>query len=279
VPKGVGFLAMLRVLTATIGGSGVLAERAAWLTAILAVATLVLGNTVALVQHDLKRLLAYSSIAHAGYLLIGVAVAYSDRASATAGAYLGGQGVVFYLASYALMTLGVFGLILWLNSPRRPVETIEDLSGLGRTQPLAALGMTVCLLSLLGFPFTAGFWGKFTVFASALTVEGSPDTVRMFRILAVIGVLNAAVGAYYYLRIVVLMYLSDPQGAPVQPRSSWPTQAAVAVCVVLTLVVGFVPGPINQAARASALAVVSRPDPSAAVPTPAAAVASLEARP
>jgi NADH-quinone oxidoreductase subunit N len=267
VPKGVGFLAMLRLLTATIGGTGPLAEKAVLLTGILAVATMVLGNTVALVQYDLKRLLAYSSIAHAGYLLIGIAVAYADAASAAAGSsYLGGQGVVFYLASYALMTLGVFGLILWLSSPRRPVETIDDLAGLGRTQPLAALAMTVCLLSLLGFPFTAGFWGKFTVFASAFSLQADPATASSFRLLAVIGVLNAAIGAYYYLRIIVLMFLADPHGAPVQPRSSWPTQAAVAACVVLTLVIGLMPSPVNRAARAAAVAAFSRPSTTAPAP-------------
>lgn len=261
VPKGVGFLAMLRVLTGVLGGSGVLADRAALLTWVLAVATLVLGNTVALLQDDLKRLLAYSSIAHAGYLLIGVAVAFRDPLHGP-GPYLGTQSVVFYLATYALMTLGAFGVILALSTPERPVETIDDLAGLGRTRPVPALALALCLFSLAGIPPLAGFWGKFQVFASAFAVTDAQDA-PMFRILAVIGVVTAAIGAYYYLRIVVMMYLRSPYGEPPAGHPAWPTALAVGACASLSLLLGLYPEPINRAARESAVAALERPEPTA----------------
>lgn len=266
VPKGVGFVAMLRVLTTVVGGGGELAEKAVLLTWILAVATMVLGNTMALVQNDLKRLLAYSSIAHAGYLLIGITVAFVDPISAGSSPYLGSQGVLFYLGMYSLMTLGAFGVILALSSPMRPVEAIDDLAGLGRTRPLAALAMALCLFSLAGIPPLAGFWGKFSIFASALSVEGSESTVRLFRLLAVIGVVNAAIGAYYYLRIVVVMYLRNPQGAPLTPRAGWPAVLAIGTCASLSLLLGLYPDPINRASREAALHAMVRPEPVVLVP-------------
>ncbi len=260
IPKGVGFVAMLRVLTTVLGGTGALPEKAVILTWVLAVATMVLGNTMALIQNDLKRLLAYSSIAHAGYLLIGICVAFVDPAG-VAGPYLGAQGVLFYLGMYSLMTLGAFGVILALSSPMRPVEAVDDLAGLGRTRPLAALAMALCLFSLAGIPPLAGFWGKFSIFASALSVNGSESMVRMFRLLAVIGVVNAAIGAYYYLRIVVVMYLRSPQGEPLTPRAGWPTVLAVGTCASLSLLLGLFPDPINRASREAAVHAMARPEP------------------
>ena len=266
VPKGVGFIAMMRVLTTVVGGGGELAEKAVLLTWILAVATMVLGNTMALVQNDLKRLLAYSSIAHAGYLLVGIAVAFVDPISLANTPYLGAQGVLFYLGMYSLMTLGAFGVILALSSPMRPVESIDDLAGLGRTRPLAALAMALCLFSLAGIPPLAGFWGKFSIFASALSVEGSESTVRLFRLLAVIGVVNAAIGAYYYLRIVVVMYLRNPQGEPLTPRAGWPTVLAIGTCASLSLLLGLYPDPINRASREAAIHAMARPEPVVVAP-------------
>jgi NADH-quinone oxidoreductase subunit N len=221
---------------------------------------MVLGNTLALVQNDLKRLLAYSSIAHAGYLLIGICVAFVDPAG-VAGPYLGAQGVLFYLGMYSLMTLGAFGVILAVGSPKRPVEAVDDLAGLGRTHPMAALAMALCLFSLAGIPPLAGFWGKFSIFASALSVTGSDSMVRMFRLLAVIGVVNAAIGAYYYLRIVVVMYLRSPQGEPLSPRAGWPTVLAVGTCASLSLLLGLFPDPINRASREAAVHAMARPEP------------------
>jgi NADH-quinone oxidoreductase subunit N len=265
VPKAVGFLAMIRVLTAVLAGTSPLAGKALLLAWVIAVATMTLGNTVALIQNDLKRLLAYSSIAHAGYLMIGVAASFVTASEAAPA--LGTQGVLFYLAAYALMTLGVFGAVLMLDSPERPVESVDDLAGLNRTHPLAALGLALCLFSLAGVPPLAGFWGKFAVFASALSVaEG--DQTRLFQILTVLGVINAAIGAYYYLRIVVVMYLRPALGPPAAPRRAWPTTAAFAACAALSLLLGFLPGPINDAAKESALAAVALPEPAPTATAP-----------
>jgi NADH-quinone oxidoreductase subunit N len=230
-----------------------------------------LGNAVALLQDDLKRLLAYSSIAHAGYLMIGVAAALAGNTTTAAPSPATGvEGIVFYLAAYALMTLGVFGVMLALDSPERPVETVDDLTGLSRTRPLAALCLALCLFSLAGVPPLAGFLGKFFVFTAALGA-GSPDQARLFQLLAVLGVLNAAVGAYYYLRIVVVMYLRPPVGEPITARAAWPTATAVAACAALSLVLGIFPEPIHHAARRSAVAAAALPEPTPAQPAAATA--------
>jgi NADH-quinone oxidoreductase subunit N len=263
VPKAVGFLAILRTITAVVSagaGAGGLAHQSVLLAWIIAVVTMTLGNTVALAQENLKRLLAYSSIAHAGYLMIGVAVAFRDG-QGSGGVYYGAESILFYLTAYALMTLGAFGVIILLSTPERTVERVDDLAGLARSQPAVALAMTICLFSLAGIPPLIGFWGKFELFASALAVGNVPDG-RLFWWLAVIGVLNAAVGAYYYLRIVVGMYLRAPVGEPLAaPRHAWPTTLAVGTCAVLTLLLGIFPAPILNATRAAAEAAVALPAP------------------
>jgi NADH-quinone oxidoreductase subunit N len=259
VPKAVGFVAMLRVLTSVLAGDNPVAHKAVLLAWIIAAITMTLGNAVALLQEDLKRLLAYSSIAHAGYLMIGVTAAFrNDPASAVS--FLGSEGVLFYLVAYALMTLGAFGLIIALSTPERPIETVDDLSGLSLTHPMPALAMALCLFSLAGVPPLAGFWGKFYIFASALTV-GSDEETRMFRLLAVVGVLNAAVGAYYYLRIVVVMYLRPASDRPVEARIAWPTAVAVSTCAGLSLLFGLYAQPIARATRAAAVAAIAHPVP------------------
>lgn len=260
LPKAVGFLAMLRVLTAVMAGTGELADKAIMLSFIIAVASMTLGNTVALLQDDLKRLLAYSSIAHAGYLMIGIAVAFRDVPGAV-GTTLGAQAIIFYLAAYALMTLGVFGVMVALSTPGRPVETVDDLAGLGRTQPLAALAMAICLFSLAGVPPLAGFWGKLFLFTSALSVGG--EHARLFTWLAILGVINAAIGAYYYLRIVVIMYLRapDPHARPIEARAPWATRLAVGACAALSVLIGLYAEPVNMASREAAVAAVTLPNP------------------
>ena len=267
VPKAVGFLAMIRALSAVLGGTNPVADKAVILCWILAVVTMTLGNTVALGQSNLKRLLAYSSIAHAGYLMIGMAVAFrNDPTQGTA--YLGTQGVLFYLSTYALMTLGAFGVVIAASTPDRPVETIDDLAGLSRTRPFLAVCMALCLFSLAGVPPLAGFWGKLQVFGSALYVGAGDDTLR-FQSLAIIGVLNAAIGGYYYLRIVVKMFFWPPTGVPSTARAAWPTTLAVGACATLSLFFGLRPDALNAASREAAVAAVALPDPSPAPsPTP-----------
>ena len=262
VPKAVGFLAMLRTVTAVVSAAGPadgLAHRAVLLAWLIGAVTMTLGNTVALAQNNLKRLLAYSSIAHAGYLMIGVAVAFRNDPEA-GGVYFGAEGILFYLAAYALMTLGAFGVIVLLSSPERPVETVDDLAGLGSTNPASALALMLCLLSLAGIPPLVGFWGKFELFASAFGASTGRES-GLFWWLALIGVLNAAAGAYYYLRIIVVMYLRPSEGEGYPIRHGWPTVAAVAACTILNVVFGFYPEPLAHATRDAAVAAVDLPEP------------------
>lgn len=264
IPKGIGFVAMIRALTAIVSvGDPMLSERAVLLAWIIAAITLVLGNTVALMQTDLKRLFAYSSIAHAGYLMIGIAAAFAKVENpAEIDPYSGTEGILFYLAAYALMTLGAFGVILFLDSVGERAETIDDLSGLARNRPLLSLAMALCLFSLAGVPPMAGFMGKFTIFYSAWTTE-SIAGIPSLRLLAVIGVINAAIGAYYYLRIIAAMYYGSPSESTAIQRAQapWPTALAVGVCAVLSLIFGLVPGPLLSASRSSAVASIELPPP------------------
>jgi NADH-quinone oxidoreductase subunit N len=255
VPKGVGFVAMIRALAAVFAVKGPdepLVQKAVWICWIVAAATMTLGNTMALLQSNLKRLLAYSSIAHAGYLMIGMTVAFANGPGSGT-LYYGCEAIFFYLVAYALMTLGAFGAIIALRTRSREVESVDDLSGLGFTRPLYALALAVCLLSLSGIPPLAGFWGKLQIFAAAFAA--SPDESGPLILLAVIGVLNAAVGAYYYLRIVVTMYL-QPVRQEVQTCGGRPVALAVGACASLSLVLGFFPGPISRASRAAAESAV-----------------------
>jgi NADH-quinone oxidoreductase subunit N len=257
VPKAVGFLAMIRALAAVFSVSSILSEKAVILSSVIAVATLIVGNFLALLQEDLKRLLAYSSIAHAGYLMIGVAVAFPNGQHGT-GLYYGIEGILFYLVAYALMTLGAFGAMIALRIGARPVESVSDLAGVGWAQPWLGAGLAVCLLSLSGIPPLIGFWGKFEIFTSALAAQDLDES--WFLWLAIVGVLNAAIGAYYYLRIVVLMYLS-PNREPIGTRGGWPVAVSVAVCAGLTVALGLFWTPVAATARSAARSAMAHPAP------------------
>ncbi len=255
VPKVGGFVALVRVLgfapppdlLRSLGGSVfpglLLGSQVSTLFWILAAVTMTLGNVLALLQDNLKRLLAYSSVAHAGYMLIGLAAAPYLRGSAAPG---GVEAVLFYLAAYGAMTIGAFAVISYLNTPQRPVETVDDLAGLSRSHPGVALLMMIFLFSLIGIPATGGFAGKFLLFWGAMAVPvdvGATLTLeqaRLFRILALIGVINAAIGAWYYLRIVAVMYLRNPL-RPAEGRRRWPALTAIGLCAVLTIALGVPP--------------------------------------
>ncbi len=269
IPKGVGFIAILRTLTAIIPTdmappNNHLTHQAAVLTFILATITMTLGNTVALAQTNLKRLFAYSSIAHAGYLLIGVAVAFrnGDLHSYPAGGVrpteLGSEAILFYLVAYALMTLGAFGVIIGLSSPERSVETVDDLKGLKDRHPFMAFAMTLCLFSLAGIPPLSGFFGKFNLFVAALGASTGEDA-NLYRLLALFGVLNSAIGAYYYLKIIVAMWYQDPVGAPLSPQLTWPTVTSIGACSTLALLLGFWAQPVLLATHVSAEALIEHP--------------------
>jgi NADH-quinone oxidoreductase subunit N len=258
VPKVAGFVALLRLLgfvlpadPVALGGrpaAAALSDQAPVLLWFLAALSMTLGNILALLQDNLKRLLAYSSVAHAGYMLIALAAAPFLRTDAGASAN-GVAALLFYLAAYGAMTIGAFAVIAYLDSPERPVETVDDLSGLSRSHPGVSLLMVLFLFSLIGIPLTAGFAGKLLVFFGAISVEGAAHA-ELFRWLAVIGVLNAAIGAWYYLRIIAVMYLRTPV-RPLEKRGAWASLATLWICGVLTLGAGIPPlaGWLGEATR------------------------------
>ncbi len=234
-PKAAAFAIFLRVF---LGGLQPLAPYWVWLVGGSAAATMIWGNLAALTQDNVKRMLAYSSIAHAGYALLGL----------LAGSELGVQSVLFYMLVYLASNLGAFGFVILLESRGYAGETVADYAGLARRQPLAAFGMLLFLLSLGGIPPTAGFMGKLYVFAAAVNAG--------YVWLVVVAVLMSAVSLYYYLRIAMQMYLreaAEGEGADVLP-ARW-TARAIGACGVLVLLIGVYPAPFAAAARATAALV------------------------
>ena len=174
---------------------------------ILAILTMVVGNVLALPQRNLKRMLAYSSIAHAGYLTLGII------AAGKSGDPLGVSAILFYLAGYALMNLGAFGVLIWIRARREYDYSLEGLAGLGRTMPWPAILMALFMISLTGIPPTVGFWGKFYLFTAVIQAN--------LWWLAVIAVVMSAVSAYYYLRVVWYMYFREAaEGAEVADEAT-----------------------------------------------------------
>lgn len=238
-PKIAGLLAVVRLAVLTMPALG---QQSPWLWWLLAAVTMTTGNVLGLLQTHLRRLLAYSGIAHVGYLLIGV-----GAASAGSGPFLTGgplESVAFYLVAYAGMSFGVFAAIAYLHSPQRPVENIDDLAGLGRTQPLLAASIAAMLIGLTGIPITAGFWGKLAVFASAVNCREP-----MYLWLAVIGVINAAISSYYYLRIIGAMYMRPAPERPVQPAGGLGPLTVALAGAFLTVAIGVVPAPFLDLVR------------------------------
>jgi NADH-quinone oxidoreductase subunit N len=257
VPKVAGFAAFLRLLGfvthVALPGWLMLGERnTVLLLWIMAAVTMTLGNVLALWQDNVRRLLAYSSVAHAGYMLIGLAVAPKLAREATS--VPGGvEAVLFYLAAYGAMTLGAFAVLGALGKTGQRVEAIDDLAGLGRTHPKLALAMALFLFSLIGIPLTAGFFGKFWLIAGALDLPrlvdspASLETSKLFTYLALVAMINAAIGGWYYLRIAAVMYLRNPPVQPLEQTRRWPVLAAIAACAILTLGLGVYPTPLKQA--------------------------------
>jgi NADH-quinone oxidoreductase subunit N len=241
--KAASFGAFLRVFVEGLGGL-----KANWtgMFLVLCVVTLGLGNVVALVQTNIKRMLAYSSIAHAGYALIGVVAA--GVAGGSHGGVTGIASVMLYLALYAFMTFGAFSIVAMLRKGGLEGEEIEDLAGLAKRHPLAALLMLVFMVSLAGLPPTAGFIGKFYIFMSA--VEAGLTW------LAVVALVFAAISAYYYLRIVMVMYMREPgEMTASSPRLvASPALSIVLACAVAGVVFfGIYPNPIVHLAAQAGL--------------------------
>jgi len=241
--KAASFAAFLRVFLEGLGGL-----KANWyaLFLILCLATLALGNLVAIVQTNIKRMLAYSSIANAGYALIGAVVAGYVPASRDAQTF-GLSSVMLYLAIYAFMTLGAFAVIAMLRKGGVEGDEIEDYAGLAKRQPVAAFLMLAFMASLAGIPPTAGFIGKFYLFMAAVKAD--------LAWLAVVGILFAVVSAYYYLRVVMVMYMREPETAGAESRLVTSPALAVALACAFAgvLVFGLYPNPLVSFATQAVL--------------------------
>jgi NADH-quinone oxidoreductase subunit N len=267
VPKIAGLAALVRIVAvAMTGGDHYPKELAglAWHLALtLSLLTMTLGNLAALWQQNIRRLLAYSSIAHAGYMLIGLAVGFAvtggsalARDSSTA---LDGIGsTLFYVLVYALATLGAFAALVYLGDGDRQVETVDDLAGLGRSHPWVAAAMAICMFSLTGLPPLAGFWGKFALLTGALAVDPPWYTAggglsRWFEFLALAAVINAAISAGYYLRVVSAMYFRPSLSVPAA-RGGKGAAVACMACALLVVGVGLNPGRLLETANAASRA-------------------------
>lgn len=252
-PKAATFAVLLRVVF-SINAPGRF-----WFLWVAAALSMTLGNVGALVQGNVKRLLAYSSIAHAGYLL--VAFAMTSREDSLTGI----SAAMFYAAAYAAMNVGAFAVVSHLANAGERYVNLEDYEGLGRTSPLLAATLTVFLLSLIGIPMTGGFFAKFYVFSAALRAN--------LIWLTIIGVLNSAIGAYYYLRIIVVMYMREARKEVPVGRVSLGLGLALAVSFVATLYLGVLPNRVLQVAQHSAQNLIPASSGSAGVaqnPHPAA---------
>jgi NADH-quinone oxidoreductase subunit N len=250
VPKVAGFAALMRLFVFvgdahSVGGDFV--RQVMTVFWILAAATMTVGNVMGLLQSNLRRLLSYSSVANAGYLLIGLAVVPAQVYQPGAAVASGGAALLFYLIAYGAMTVGAFAVVAALDAPDRRVESIDDVAGLWQTRPWSAALMTVFLLSLIGLPLTAGFVGKFGLFAAALNTPAEAPMQSFFRVLALVGALNAAVAAYYYVGVIRAMYFHTALTARPAINRFSPDLLTAVICALITIVFGVFPGPLLDA--------------------------------
>ena len=226
-PKAAVFAVLLRIIFEAH------APASSWFIWVAAALSMTIGNVAALVQTNVKRLLAYSSIAHAGYLLIAFAALPNN----------GIPAAMFYTAAYAAMNVGAFAVISHFGSAGERYVTLEDYAGLGRRSPILAAILTLFLLSLIGIPMTGGFFAKFYVFSAALQAN--------LVWLTIIGVINSAIAAYYYLRVIVLMYMREPRVEAVVAPIPASLGVALAISLVATLYLGILPSRILEYASRS----------------------------
>ncbi len=230
VVKAGAFAMMLRVLLTCFGDKASMSWSAGWPPALawIAVITMTVANLVAGQQESVKRMLAYSSIAHAGYLLVGVVACMHSQSQ-------GVSSVLFYLLTYTVSTAGAFGALIYCGSRGKEAVTFEDLAGIGRRHPPAALAFSLFLISLAGLPPTAGFFGKWFIFRAAIDSG--------FYALTVVAFLNSVIAVYYYLRVMVFMYMREPAaGAPIAtPMRSGYVTAALLLSAILVVLLGIVP--------------------------------------
>jgi NADH-quinone oxidoreductase subunit N len=232
-PKIAAMMLFVRVLYGPFGGMVDVWQQ---VLVFIALASMILSAFAAVAQTNIKRLMAYSSIGHVGYALVGVA----------AGTQAGVSGVLIYFTIYLFMNLGTFACILSMRRGGRMVEGIDDLAGLSRTHPLMAAALAAFMFSMAGVPPLAGFWGKLYVFQAAVGSE--------LYVLAVVGVLASVVSCFYYLRIIKLMYF-DEASEPLDPSIGKDMAAVLLVSAAVILAFIFVPGPVTGPATAAAAAL------------------------
>jgi NADH-quinone oxidoreductase subunit N len=233
-PKAAGFAALMRILVQIFPQ---MAQDWVPILWILAILTMTLGNVVAVLQTNVKRMLAYSAIAHAGYILVGI----------VPNSKVGFSAVLFYLVVYTAMNLVAFGIILSFSKKGDERVYLDDYAGLGRQAPFAAAALSLALISLAGIPLTGGFIGKFYLFGAAIQ--------KGFIGLAIVGVLNSVVSVFYYFRVMIYMYIKEPSEAVEREPLSWSVQAVVGILAVLILFLGIHPDKILALARVSSLAL------------------------
>jgi NADH-quinone oxidoreductase subunit N len=243
VPKLAGFVAIFKIISLTEWAPS---DAMFWTLWIVAAVTMTVGNVLALMQTNVRRMLAYSGIAHSGYML--VAVMAGPDAAEVGGFRDGFAAILYYSVIYGIANLAAFAILSLLRVRGRPAETLRDLAGLLRRNPGPALLMALAMFTLMGLPPTPGFWGKMSLFGSALSA--APDTAYPAWMIAlvVIGLVNSAVAAAYYLRVIAacLLYESD-RPATTAPREL--LRMGAAACGFLLLIFAFAPGILLKAGR------------------------------
>ncbi len=249
VVKAGCFAVLTRILFVALGSNTFSSSASGWPTALAALAgiTMVVGNVAAVAQKNIKRMLAYSSIGHAGFILLGVCATFKLGDTSQL------SSVLYYLLAYTVSSILAFGSLIWAGSRGKEVTSLEDIAGLGRRNPLLGLAFTLGVLSLMGFPPTAGFFAKYYVLSAAVSAGG------WFLWLSVIGVLASAVAAYYYLRVLVYLYMREPEkdAAVAVPMRSISVATTLVIASYLVLRMGISPGPYLQYAIEAAASLAA----------------------
>jgi len=235
--KAAGFAVILRVFFVALGSPDWLSLNWGMLFAILSAITMTVGNVVAILQSNIKRMLGYSSIAQAGYLMVGLATV----GMAVGNDAVGQSGLLFFLMSYAVTNLGAFIAVIAISN-KIDSDSIGDYTGMGKRAPLLAAALTLCLISLIGLPPTAGLIAKIYIFSGAVQ--------HGLLWLVIVAVINSCVSAFYYLRVVKVMWLGSPASEEKVP-SSWALRTALALCCLFVLLLGIVPGGFVGIAQAA----------------------------
>ncbi|MCA9211395.1 MAG: NADH-quinone oxidoreductase subunit N, partial [Planctomycetales bacterium] len=246
-PKIVGIVGIIRLIVATMP----LSAHLGWqLVIVLSILTMTIGNVAALWQKNLRRLMAYSSIAHAGYMLIGLTVALAGRNQGLV--ENGGVAAMYlYLLVYVVASAGIFAALSFLSSEDREVNTLDDISGVASRHPAIAGAVALFMFSLAGIPPLAGFWGKFSLFGGAISAAANVDhaaTSSWLITLAIVGVLNAAIAAAYYLRVIATMYFYSSSREE-DARGGWEAAVATGLCAFTVVALGILPGSIMRTSR------------------------------